>query len=165
MNSTSLDTNRFRSACCKFPTGVTVTTLRGADGQPYGITVSSFTSVSLDPPLVLVCIDHRSQILKHIAVGHPFGINVLTEGQRDLAARFSRNWGERFAGVAWRPGETGVPLLSGIAASFECHVAELKRAGDHFIVLGSVSHVSFSDRAAMTYFNGSYCGNGRPQFA
>ncbi|MGA2597167.1 MAG: flavin reductase family protein [Bryobacteraceae bacterium] len=165
MNGTPLDPNRFRSACCKFPTGVTVTTLRGADGQPHGITVSSFTSVSLDPPLVLVCIDHRSQILKHIAVGHPFGINVLTEGQRDLSARFSRNWGERFAGVAWRPGETGVPLLAGVAATFECHVSEMKPAGDHFIVLGSVIHVSVSDRVAMTHFDGSYRCTTRTQFA
>src|ERR1044071_5721208 len=107
MNPKCVDELSFRSACGRFPTGVTVTTLTDNCGKPFGITVSSFTSVSLAPPLVLVCIDHRSPIVEHLQAGKHFGINVLSDHHQDLSVHFSRNWTRRFTGIPWYSGRTG----------------------------------------------------------
>ena len=138
MSSFTLDHMQFKSACSKFPTGVTVTTLFGRDRNPYGLTISSFASVSLNPPLVLVCVDNRSRFRQHLEVGGLFGINVLSEDQQELSIQFSRNWDERFSNVPWYVGQTGVPLLLNVMATFECAVTDLIPAGDHVIVLGEV---------------------------
>src|SRR5438105_10845112 len=89
MGSLGCNPNDFKSACSRFPSGVTITTVIGENGLPFGITVSSFTSVSLSPPIVLVCIDHKSGVLPHIAVGKHFGVNVLAEHQQELSIQFS----------------------------------------------------------------------------
>lgn len=147
---------QFRSVCCKFPTGVTVTTVLGMDGQPYGITLSSFISVSLHPPLVLVCIDHRSQILSHFFLGQYFGVNILSEHQRELSVCFAGEWKERFINVSWSPGMTGVPLLSETAGFLECHITRLEPVGDHLVVIGQVINTSATERLPLAYFNRSY---------
>lgn len=103
-------------------------------GAPHGITVSSFTSVSLSPPLVLVCIDHCSPVLQHIEVGKHFGVNVLSADQQELSSKFSRDWNESFAGVKWSTGQTGVPVLSDVLASFECQAVQMMLSGDHWIL-------------------------------
>lgn len=146
----------FRNGCSKVPCGVTVTTVIGADGSPHGIATSSFTSVSLIPPLVLVCIHHRSQILPHLQPGMPLGINALTEHQRGLSIQFSKDWSRRFAEVAWYAGRTGVPLLVGALATFECEISELVSAGDHVIVLSRVLHVMSNGGSPLTYVNRCY---------
>jgi flavin reductase (DIM6/NTAB) family NADH-FMN oxidoreductase RutF len=146
----------FKNACSRFPTGVTITTVLGENGLPFGITVSSFTSVSLSPPIVLVCIDHRSDVLSHIAVGRHFGINVLAEHQQELSVKFSRDCSHRFAGVEWYAGRTGVPLFLGVPATFECRTIQLLAVGDHFIVLGQVLHARSSDCSPLTYLNRCY---------
>jgi len=150
------DSIQFRKACSRFPTGVTVTTLMGKDREPHGITVSSFTSVSLDPPLVLICIDHRSQMLRHLEIGQCFGINVLGEHQQELSHRFSGAWEERFNGVEWYPGNTGAPLLFDVPAVFECRVSGRIPAGDHMVVIGEVLHVTSSEQSPLAYHNSSY---------
>lgn len=147
---------RFRKACSKFPTGVTVTTGRRDDGTPYGITVSSFTSVSLDPPLVLVCIDQRSRVLRDLTSSEFFGINILNECQQELSARFSRHSCEQFSNIAWHRGETGVPLLRDVSASLECRVTDTIVAGDHVIVIGRVLHMETCELAPLAYVNSSY---------
>lgn len=147
---------QFRSACSKFPTGVTVTTVLGMDGQPYGITLSSFTSVSLNPPLVLVCIDHRSQILNHFLKGQYFGVNILSEHQRELSVCFSGDWKARFINVSWSPGVTGVPLLSETAAFLECEITSLEPAGDHVVAIGQVVNTLTTERSPLAYCNCSY---------
>jgi flavin reductase (DIM6/NTAB) family NADH-FMN oxidoreductase RutF len=146
----------FRTACSKFPTGVTVATVTAAEEMPYGMAISSFTSVSVDPLLVLVCIDHRAKMLKLLSVGTPMGINVLADDQQALSERFSRNWHERFDGVRWHPGSTGVPLLAGTLATFECKIGSLVPAGDHLIVIAEVVHVNSTDRKPLVYVNRSY---------
>ena len=148
--------NDFKSACSRFPTGVTITTVMGENGLPFGITVSSFTSVSMSPPIVLVCIDHRSAVLPHIAVGKHFGVNVLAEHQRELSIKFSRDCNQRFTGVEWYAGRTGVPLFFDVPATFECRTIQMLVAGDHFIVLGQVLHASSSDCSPLTYVNRCY---------
>ena len=156
MDESSFDVKDFRRVCGKFPTGVTVTTLVGADGKPYGITLSSFTSLSLTPPLVLVCIDHRAAICAHCGVGKHFGINILSEGQRDLSVQFSQNWSDRFLKVRWRPGITGVPLLEDVPGALECITTEMIRVGDHWIVIGQALHVKTSEKPPLAYFESSY---------
>lgn len=156
MNTIDLDLARFRKACSKFPTGVTVTTVCGSDGMPYGITVSSFTSVSLEPPLVLICIDYRSQMLNHLKVDDYFGVNILSVHQRELSSKFAKHWSDRFKDVAWYPGETGVPLLFDICASFECQAVEFVPAGDHAVVIGRVLHINSSDLGPLAYVNSSF---------
>lgn len=156
MRHSQCDALQFRKACSRFPTGVTVTTLMGSDSKPYGITVSSFTSVSLTPPMILVCIDHRSQMLPHLAVDRCFGINVLSEQQQELSRRFSGSWGERFNGVKWYPGKTGVPLLFDVPAVFECMVSATLPAGDHMVVIGQVLHAEYSEHSPLAYLNSSY---------
>ena len=133
-----------------------MTTVLGGDGKPYGITVSSFTSVSLNPPLVLVCIDHRSHLMEHFQDGRPFGINVLGEHQQDLSNRFSRGGPDRFESVGWHPGNTGVPLLPEVLATFECRLVDSKGAGDHLILIGEVLHAAYHEGKPLAYFRSSY---------
>lgn len=136
----------FRAAAGSFPTGVTVVTRRSANRQPYGMTVSSFTSVSLTPPLILVCIDKRAgfgaDLLPEPMQPLTFAVNILREDQQPLAVRFSTgSEHERFAGVPWEAGWNGVPLLGGTVASFSCTAENVVNAGDHFIVVGLVQEI------------------------
>lgn len=156
MDLLACNPNDFKTACSRFPTGVTITTVIGENGLPFGITVSSFTSVSLSPPIVLVCIDHRSAVLPHIAVGRHFGVNVLAEHQQDLSIKFSRDCNQRFTGIEWYAGRTGVPLFFDVPATFECQTIHRLAAGDHFIVLGQVLHANSSDCSPLTYVNRCY---------
>ncbi|MBV8549783.1 MAG: flavin reductase family protein [Acidobacteriaceae bacterium] len=129
----------FRSICGSFPSGVTVITRRLANGLPYGMTVSSFTSVSLHPPLILVCVDKDAGFLEAMEPGLPFIVNVLSEDQQHLAKRFSdRGEEDRFAGVDWTPGWANVPLLGGTVASFGCSLDRIVEAGDHLVLIAAV---------------------------
>lgn len=156
MERFTVDRTDFKSACSKFPTGVTVTTLIGKDGAPRGVTLSSFTSVSLTPPLVLACIDHRSRMFEELELGTYIGINVLNEEQQDLSAQFATTWEERFEGVLWCEGRTGVPILPGACSAFEGRVVAMIPAGDHFIVLAEVVHAVSGEDSPLTYVNRSY---------
>jgi flavin reductase (DIM6/NTAB) family NADH-FMN oxidoreductase RutF len=126
------------------------------DGLPHGITVSSFTSVSLSPPLVLVCIDHRSPLLQHLAAGTHFGVNVLASHQQRLSGKFARDYENRFAGVEWYVGKTGVPLLFETPANFECETVLALPAGDHAILLGKVLHANSEYHPPLIYVNRGY---------
>ena len=108
------------------------------------MTVNSFTSVSLDPPLILVCIDKRTSVLEHFCMSAPFAINVLGEEHKHLSAHFARSGLDRFDGVSWLRGETGAPLLPGMLASLECVVSQLVDAGDHVVVLGEALHATLA---------------------
>jgi flavin reductase (DIM6/NTAB) family NADH-FMN oxidoreductase RutF len=125
-----------------FPTGVTVVTVACDDGDMHGITVNSFSSVSLDPMLVLVCLNETSRGVSLLARTGAFAVNVLSAGQQDLARWFAnrdRPAGPRmFDGVPFEPGVTGCPVLADATASFECRLRQSHRAGDHLIVLGEV---------------------------
>ncbi len=145
----------FRQACAKFATGVAVITAVAGDGSPQGMTVNSFTSVSLDPPLVLVCIERQAAILPLLSQGAHFGVSVLSEQQKQLSVQFSQK-GDRFNGVAWVTGETGVPLLRGAIATFECRIVRLVQAGDHVIVLAEPVRVTASEGNPLLYFGSRY---------
>jgi flavin reductase (DIM6/NTAB) family NADH-FMN oxidoreductase RutF len=152
----AIDSHAFRAACGKFSTGVTIVTALGPDRSPHGMTVNSFTSVSLDPPLVLVCIDRKATILPKLESAEFIGINVLSEDQRDLSAQFARRGTDRFEAVPWFPGEFGVPLIEGVLAYYECAVSKILDGGDHLIFIAQVRHLRCFEGRPLLYFASGY---------
>jgi flavin reductase (DIM6/NTAB) family NADH-FMN oxidoreductase RutF len=153
----TVDSASFRQACACFASGVTVTTTCAPDGSPHGLTVSSFASLSLAPPLVLVCVDvKRARLLECFRQHGRFAINILSQGQDALSARFARPGPDSFDELSWYRGVTGVPLLRGTMASLECLLTDSLRAGDHQILIGAVQQVSTSPGSPLVYFNRGY---------
>jgi flavin reductase (DIM6/NTAB) family NADH-FMN oxidoreductase RutF len=146
----------YRRACAQFATGITVVTVVDANGHPHGMTVNSFSSVSLDPPLVLVSIDLRNSILGHFLSASFFAINILAEGQEGLSRRFSSVSEERFEGVEWHISPLGLPLLDGVLAHLECSVARTFEAGDHTVLVGEVRDASYAHGKPLVFFNSGY---------
>ena len=151
----------FRKAMGSFPTGVTVVTVASGDGTMHGVTVNSFSSVSLDPMLVLVCLNETGRTVGLIERAGAFGVNVLSAGQRDVASWFAnRNrpaGSAMFDGVPREPGVTGCPILADAAASFDCRLRQSYRAGDHLIVLGEVGALVHRPRLEPLIFHaGTY---------
>jgi flavin reductase (DIM6/NTAB) family NADH-FMN oxidoreductase RutF len=151
-----IDTGAFRKACALFATGVSVATVRAADGTPHGLTVSSFTSVSIEPPLVLVCIDYSCAFLPHFRAATKFAINVLSETQRDISVAFAEKPEGRFDGLEWYSNLTGAPLLRDCLATLECRVSTIAEAGDHAIFLGEVLHAESRPGKPLLYFDRDY---------
>jgi flavin reductase (DIM6/NTAB) family NADH-FMN oxidoreductase RutF len=156
---TDVPAAEFRDAMGHFATGVTVITSIGADGAPVGTTANAVTSLSLDPPLVLVCFDHGSTTLRAIRGHGAFVVNVLAAGQRQLSANFARRGlAAAWDGVRHRHGPTGSPRLEGVLAALECTVEHYLPGGDHEIVVGRVRHVetSAAPAAPLVFFRGGY---------
>lgn len=147
----------FRHALGHYATGVTVVTIRDDEGRPYGLTVNSFTSVSLDPLLVLVCIDHTAHGYPYFSRGKHFGVNILSESQEDLSRRFAdRRISDRFENLPWVEGATGVPLLPDSLAWLECRITEAYAGGDHTIFLGGVEEVRVAGGYPLIFYRGRY---------
>ena len=140
--ASTVDVSAFREAMGSFPTGVTVVTVACDDGNLHGMTVNSFSSVSLDPMLVLVCLDETSRGLGLIERAGAFAVNVLSARQQDVSRWFANRHrpagSTMFDGVPFEPGVTGGPILVEAAASFDCRLRQSHRAGDRLIVLGEV---------------------------
>jgi flavin reductase (DIM6/NTAB) family NADH-FMN oxidoreductase RutF len=140
-----------------FATGVTIVTTR-VDGVAHGLTVNSFASVSLDPPLVLWSLDKRSHSLEAFSEAEGFAINVLARGQAELARRFARHGVDRFAGVATEDGFAGAPTLPDCAAVFECRRVAMHEGGDHLIFVGEVVAHRAHERAPLVFHRGVFGG-------
>ena len=142
----------------RFPTGVTVVAARSGDAAaPFGLTVNSFTSVSLDPPLVLVCIHRRAGSHDRLLEARTFAISVLAVDQGELAKRFAFGpAGDRFEGVVWNEAPAGSPVLDGAVAWLECSIDEVMPGGDHSIVLASVGASASSGGEALAFYHGEY---------
>lgn len=141
----------------RYPTGVTVVTARDPSGVPAGLTVNSFTSVSLDPPLVLVCIDRASNSHDLLVEAGRFRINVLADDQTEVAARFATGPSEeRFDGLAWAEQDPGPPRIAGVAAWLDCDLEAVHAGGDHSILVGRVQAVGTTDREALVFHRGAY---------
>jgi flavin reductase (DIM6/NTAB) family NADH-FMN oxidoreductase RutF len=148
--------DEFRRACGRFPSGVTIATVLDPQGGPHGLTVSSFTSVSLEPPLVLICLGHAVTVIEYFRAAKHFGINVLAADQRALSERFARKGADRFDGLSWDRGETGVPLIPGALSQIECAVRDRVTAGDHDIFIGEMLHARVRDNEPLIHFASRY---------
>ena len=146
----------FRRACGRFATGVTIASVLDGEGTPHGLTVSSFVSVSLDPPLVLICLGHAVSVIDIFRASPYFGINVLAENQRELSERFARKGYDRFDGLKWERGETGVPLLPGVLAAIECAVERRVTAGDHDIFVAEMVAARVDEGEPLIHFASRY---------
>jgi len=151
-----IDPDSFRRVCAQFATGVAVATVRGADAAPHGLTVNSFTSVSLEPPLILICIGDLCQILPYFRTSAFFAVNFLNAAQQSLAIAFAERTDNRFEGIPWLEAENGSPLLPDSLGWMECRLAETIEAGDHSILLGKVVGAEARSGTALAYFNGCY---------
>lgn len=148
--------SEFKHTMRHVPTGVTVVT-SFKDGEPRGITVNAFSSVSADPPTLLICINRAARSYLFISASGAFCVNVLAGDQRDLAERFSGKIRDRqFDGIPFTAGETGAPVLAGTIAHFECTVAQEHHAGSHSIFLGRVVACSARPGTPLGYFNGGF---------
>ena len=153
----SLDQDEFRSVLGRFATGVTVVTVAGKQGRDYGITVTAFTSLSLEPPLVLVCIDHDASILPAFTSASHFVVNVLAAHQEAIARRFSEpDADQRFEGLGFTRGQTGPAVLEDVLASLECRVVKSAVGGDHTIFIGEVEAASVRQDTPLLYYRGGY---------
>ena len=139
-----------------FATGVTIITTKGADGTPYGLTANAFTSLSLDPPLCIVCVDRRAESFAHFYDSKVFTVNILTTGQEDLSNRFAKSGGDKFTGIATIPSKCGAPLIAGALAHMECSITDTLEGGDHVIHVGLIEHADIRDGEPLCFFQGRY---------
>jgi flavin reductase (DIM6/NTAB) family NADH-FMN oxidoreductase RutF len=146
----------FRRACGRFATGVAVAGAIDVNGVPHGLTVNSFSSVSLDPPLILICLGHAIAAIDVFRQSRYFGLSVLRADQRRLSERFATRLDDRFESLAWRRGETGVPLLDGALATIECQTVHRVTAGDHDIFIAEMLHAIAGDGDPLIYFASEY---------
>lgn len=152
----ALSQKDFRLACAEFATGVAVVSCCAANGEPHGLTVNSFTSVSASPPLVLVCIDHASSVLPVFRTAIRFAVNVLRADQEELSMRFAQLPEGRFEGVAWQLGKGGAPLIQEVLATIECETRTVIDQGDHAIFVGEAKRVSIAEGRPLLYFRSGY---------
>ncbi|HYD51129.1 MAG TPA: flavin reductase family protein [Gemmatimonadaceae bacterium] len=153
----SVDPDRFRSLLSRFASGVTVLSLRDAAGRDHGMTVSAFCSVSLEPPLVLACVDRAASMHDLLlASDGPLGVSILSLAQEPLSRHFADADAERWAGVPMVRGESGVPLVAGAIAHLECRIVDRHPAGDHTILIARVERGELGEGGPLVYFRGGY---------
>lgn len=159
----SVDSRTFRRALGCFASGVTVvTTLHPQGGKPAGVTVSAFSSLSLDPPLVLFCLGEKTSCLGAFLEHGHFAINILAENQRDVSIRFASRGEDKWQGVAWEAGAGGVPVLPGCLATLECTLESALDGGDHKILIGRVVNLRYQEGGPpLLYFRGAYMHDSR----
>ncbi len=153
---TNFDPRALRNAFGIFMTGVTVVTTHDEEGNPLGFTANSFSSVSLDPALVSVCLSNTSKNYDAFVNAKGFAINILSESQKDVSNTFARPVDDRFATVEWRRGPFGAPLFEGVSAWFDCSTFKTVEAGDHLILIGKVEAFDTSTAPGLGYARGAY---------
>lgn len=156
MQHVTLDPTTFRASLARFASGVTVVTARDRDGHDFGMTVSAFSSLSLNPPMILVCIDNGASVAPVLEHCEHLAVNILADDQQALSQRFAKREIDRFEGVEVRRGETGVALLGGTLASLECDVMTRHPAGDHTILVAQVRAAELRDGNPLLYWRGAY---------
>jgi flavin reductase (DIM6/NTAB) family NADH-FMN oxidoreductase RutF len=153
-------TSEFRLALGQFATGVTVITAERAPGRVHGMTANSFTSVSLDPLLILICVSHKAQLLPMVKQQKRFGVNILKDDQRAISEYFARTEedaeAEKRLGIRYRWTETGIPLLQDALVHLACEVVDAHAAGDHTIFIARVGSVEIYDGEPLLYLRGDY---------
>jgi flavin reductase (DIM6/NTAB) family NADH-FMN oxidoreductase RutF len=157
-NTKEFDSAAFRKVMGCFATGITVITTLGKDGKPVGLTANSFTSLSLDPPLVLFCLDRKIASFESFHANRHFAVNVLRHDQEELSRRFATSSIDKFQGIPYETWATGCPILKGCLAAFECDIQQVIEAGDHVIIIGEVNKIrSDADGGRpLLYYRGKY---------
>ena len=156
MTMHGVDAPLFRQLLGRFATGVTVLTTRTPAGDPIGMTASSIASVSLDPPLLLVSVDHRHDMYAALDAASHFVLNVLAADQEALSRRFAADEPDRFGGVGYRSNKQGIAVLDGVLAHIECEKRTAVPAGDHTVYLGLVVGGDVTERRPLLYYRGGY---------
>jgi len=148
--------NEFRRALGRFASGVTVVTAKDADGKLHGITVSAFCSVSLEPPLILVCIDKNTGSHHALLQTDSFVVNILRDDQQNISDQFAAYLPDKFAGVKYRLGIDDLPVLEDALANLECRLVNSHPNGDHTIFVGQIERATINDGEPLVYFHGDY---------
>ena len=152
----SFDRNQLRKVMGHFATGVTVVTTHDGAGRCYGLTANAVCSVSLDPPLVLVCVDKRAESHPAFGLSQAFVVNILADEQEQMSRHFAVSGGDKFVDLPCRNGGTGAPILEGALAHVECRVVATHDAGDHTIYIGEVESADCRDGHPLLFFRGQY---------
>lgn len=152
----SVDQHSFRAVLGRFASGVTIVTTRDKRKRDQGMTVSAFCSVSLDPPLVLICIEHNSSLYPSLEKATHFTVNILSEGQEAIARRFAERGGNRFEGLGYSRGQNGMPVLDDVLGYVECEVIARHETGDHDVVVGEVKVAVANEGKPLLYYRGGY---------
>ncbi|MFL5616760.1 MAG: flavin reductase family protein [Gemmatimonadaceae bacterium] len=153
----TIDPDAFRSVLGRFASGITVVTTRDAEQRDVGMTVSAFCSVSLDPPLVQVCVDHAASLYAALVVSARYGVSILAAEQEALSRRFATAEStRRFDGIGYRRGESGVILLDDALAHLECRIVASHDVGDHTMFVGEVESATARSARPLLYYRGGY---------
>jgi flavin reductase ActVB len=152
----SLDSDLFRAVLGRFASGITIATVRDADGGDHGMTVSAFSSLSLDPPLVLVCIGNDASMAGALAAASHVGVNILSQEQEALSRRFAGKYDDRFNGLAFDHAPSGVPILGDVLAWIDGRIVARHPAGDHVIIVLAVEAAATGDGRPLLYYRGGY---------
>jgi flavin reductase (DIM6/NTAB) family NADH-FMN oxidoreductase RutF len=150
------DPGELRRVMGCFATGVTVITTRDQNGRPYGLTANAVTSLSLEPPLLLICVDRRAETFPHFFDSKTFVLNILAEHQEEISRRFAKTGGEKFADLPYRIGHLDTPILDGTLGHVECRIIETLEGGDHVIHIGEVQHAEARDGRPLLFYRGKY---------
>jgi flavin reductase (DIM6/NTAB) family NADH-FMN oxidoreductase RutF len=152
----AFDAGELRKVMGCFATGVTVITTRDQTGRPYGLTANAVTSLSLDPPLLLICVDRKAETFPHFFDSKIFVLNILEEGQEALSRRFATTGGDKFAGLEFRLGRLDTPILAGTIGHIECRIVDTFEGGDHVVHVGEVEHAEARDGRPLLFYRGKY---------
>lgn len=153
----AVDQQEFRGVMGHFATGVTVITTHDGNGQLFGLTANAVSSVSLDPPLLLCCVDKKAESFAAFGASRVFTVNILSNEQEVLSRKFAKSGGDKFEGVGYQVGASGAPILNDVLAHLECEVRYEFEAGDHTIFVGEpVSMAMDQETDPLLYFRGGY---------
>ena len=151
-----IDRNELRRVMGHFATGVTIITTVSKDGVPTGLTANAFTSVSLDPPLLLISVDKKAESYSNFEASKVFTVNFLNDEQESLSRKFAVSGGDKFQGVAYHTGANGVPILDGVLAYLECKLWAAYDGGDHTLFLGLIEQAETREAKPLIFYRGGY---------
>ncbi|HEY7898104.1 MAG TPA: flavin reductase family protein [Gemmatimonadaceae bacterium] len=152
----SLDPDAFRAVMGRFASGVTIVTATDESGEDHGMTVSAFASVSLEPPLIVVCIDQTASMHDTLIDIEYFAINILASTQEAIARRFAATGAQRFEGIGYRRGENGAPILNDVLAYIECRRISSTTTGDHTVIIAETVATAMRDARPLLYYRGGF---------
>jgi 3-hydroxy-9,10-secoandrosta-1,3,5(10)-triene-9,17-dione monooxygenase reductase component len=150
------DPKELRRVMGLFATGVTILTTRDANNRPFGLTANAVSSLSLDPPLLLICIDKKAETHPHFLDSKCFVVNILAEHQEAMSSRFAKSGGDKFGDLQFSTNQNGVPILEDTLGHIECKIIETHEGGDHVIHIGEVHHAEVRGGDPLLFFQGRY---------